>query len=241
MAENNRLNIAWKLPREDIGLIIWEDALMVYNSLPEQARFGLKYDENAKAMLGSTPIAVANLDAFAQKYNSRTPNLRDLSRPEIMIMLQRTHYINARNLIVRSREDPNWFQNNSLLVKIYELAEQKEGSINYPFMIEGYSFVPNLENKRGYGLNIVANSDFKVFQDERFEGKYHLKMFSEVDELGIPKFDKNGSRRWYAQNQGLAGLRLGSQFNLSSDEGDLMRSNDNGRVIFLKNWMREKK
>jgi hypothetical protein len=234
MVKNNALNIAWQSQEKVPGLISGEDALMIYNSLPEQARVGLRYDESSKTIIGSTPFAVANLDAFAQEYGARTPNLRDLSRPEIMRIARGKHYIDSRNLVVRSREDPNWFKNNSLLKTIYELAEQKEGSIKHPFMIEGFNFVPNPEDKNGYGLALVANSDFKVIQDERFDGKYSGKSFSEVDELGIPKFDKNGSRTWYAKDKGLSGCYLDGGSGLVSDGSVLADSGGDGRVVFLK-------
>ncbi|MFA5778503.1 MAG: hypothetical protein WC870_03410 [Candidatus Paceibacterota bacterium] len=234
MAESNTLNIAWQSQEKVPGLISGDDALMIYNSLPEQARVGLRYDESSKTIVGSTPFAVANLDVFAQKYGARTPNLKDLSRPEIMRIAKEKHYIDSRNLVVRSREDPNWSKNNSLLKTIYELAEQKEGSIKHPFMIEGFSFVPNSEDKNGYGFNLVANSDFKVVQDERFDGKYNGKSFSEVDELGIPKFYKNGSRTWFAKNKGLSGLYLDRGLDLDSSNYDLADSNGDGRVVFLK-------
>jgi len=235
MAETfNKLNIAWQSQEKVPGLVSGADALMIYNSLPEQARVGLKYDEASKTMIGSTPFAVANLDALAQEYGARTPNLRDLSRPEVMRIAQGKHYIDSRNLVVRSNEDPNWFPNNSLLKTIYELAEQKEGSIKHPFMIEGFSFILNPEDKKGYGLSIIANPDFKVIQDERFDGKYNGKSFSEVDELGIPKFDKNGNRTWYAKDKGLSRLYLYRYLYLDSYNGILTGSSDDGRVVFLK-------
>ena len=192
MEENKTLNIDWQSREKVSGFIRGDDALMIYNSLPEQMRVGLRYDEGSKTMIGSTPIAVANLDAIAQKYGVRTPNLRDLSRPEIMKIAKGQHYIDSRNLVVRSPKDSSWSRNNPLLKTIYELAEQKEGSIKHPFMIEGFSFVPNLEDDLGYGLSIVAGSNFKVVQDERFDGKYNGKSFSEFDSHGIPNFDKNG-------------------------------------------------
>ena len=228
------LNLNWQTQGVTPTLISGADALKIYNSLPEQARVGLRYDEASKTMMGSTPIAVANLDAFAQKYGARTPNLRDLSRPEIMRIAKGKHYIDSRNLVVRSIEDPSWSQNNSLLRTIYELAEQKEGSITHPFMIEGFYFVPNSKDKNGYGLTLVADSDFKVVQDERFDGKHNGENFSEVDELGIPNFDKKGSRRWYAKNKGLSRLYLNRDLYLGSYDYDLTNSSDDGRVVFLK-------
>lgn len=234
MVENKPLNIAWQSQERVPGLISGADALMIYNSLPEHARVGLRYDEGSRTMVGSTPIAVANLDAIARPYGARTPNLRDLSRPEVMRIAKGQHYIDSRNLVVRAPTDSSWARNNSILRTIYELAEKKEGSIKHPFMIEGFSFVPNPEDKTGYGLTLVANPDFKVTQDERFDGKYNGKSFSEVDEQGIPNFDKKGSRTWYAKSTGLSRLYLGRDSYLDSSNGNLTSSIDNGRVVFLK-------
>lgn len=234
MAENKTLNIAWQSQERVPGLISGDDALMIYNSLPEQMRVGLRYDEVSRTMVGSTLIAVANLDAIAQQYGAKTPNLRDLSRPEVMRIAKGRHYIDSKNLVVRSPEDSIWSRNNPLLKTIYELAEQKEGSIKQPFMIEGFSFVPNPEDKTGYGLSIVAGKDFKVVQDERFGGKCHGKSFSEVDSQGIPNFDRNGSRTWYAKSTGLSRLYLNRSLNLGSYNDGLAGSDDCGRVVFLK-------
>jgi hypothetical protein len=228
------LNLNWQTQEVTPTLINGSDALMIYNSLPKQARVGLRYDEASKTMIGSTPIAVANLDSFARKYGARTPNLRDLSRPEVMRIAKGKHYIDSRNLVARLQTDSDWPLNNSLLRTIYELAEQKEGSIRYPFMIEGFSFVPNSKDKNGYGLTLVAGSDFKVIQDERFDGKYNGESFSEVDKLGIPNFDKKGSRTWYTKNKGLSRLYLYRDLYLLSDYGGLTLSSDYGRVVFLK-------
>jgi len=228
------LDIAWQSQEKVYGLISGADALMIYNSLSEQARVGLRYDKDSRTMVGSTPIAVANLDAIAQQYGARTPNLRDLSRPELMRIAQGKHFIDSRNLVVKSQKDFGGSKNNSFLKTIYELAEQKEGSIKQPFMIEGFSFVPVPKDKNGYGLTLVAGSDFKVVQDERFDGKYNGKSFSEVDEIGIPKFDKNGSRTWYTKSGSLSRLCLGSYLNLGSSIVNLTYSIDEGRVVFLK-------
>jgi hypothetical protein len=236
MTEDKTLKIAWQNQEKVPGLISGDDALRVYNSLPEQARIGLRIIdyEGKPTMVGSTVFAVANLDVFAQQYGARTPNLGDLSKPEIMRIAKGKHYIDSRNLIARTREDTNWSKNNALLKTIYELAEQKEGSLKHPFMIEGFSFVPNPEDKKGYGLILVANPDFRVIQDERFYGKYNGEKFSEVDESGIPNFDRKGSRIWYAKSNGLSWLGLGRNSNLYSCNDYLDNSHNGGRVVFLK-------
>ena len=203
----NTLNLAWQISEVIPTLPTGEDAKMLYDSLPEQVRVGLRYDEGSQTIIGSTPFASVNLDIEAQKYGARTPNLRDLSRPEVMRIAKDKYYIDSRNLVARSEED-SFSKNNSLLKTICGLVEAKDGTVKFPFMIEVFNFVPNPEDKTGYGLSIVAGPDFNVIQDERFEGKYSGKRFTEVDESGIPLFDKNGTRRWSAKDNGLSNLYL---------------------------------
>ncbi len=226
------LKLNWQTQEVTPTLISGDDALMVYKSLPEKVRVGLKYDKASKTMMGSTAIAVANLDNFAQKYGARTPNLRDLSRPEVMKIARGKYNIDSRNLVARSIKDLDTPWNNSLLKTIYELAEQKEGSIRHPFMIEGFSFVPNPEDKNGYGLTLVAGSDFKVVQDERFEG-HCGESFSEVDELGIPKFDRNGSRTWHTMTRGLCRLFLSKYLSSLVSFSNFSAYHKEGRVVFV--------
>jgi hypothetical protein len=230
----NTLNLEWQAQVVTPTLIQGADAQRLYNLLPEKARNGMRYDENSKLLIGSNSFSAAILDTEAQKYGARVPNLRDLSRPEVTRIVKNRHYTDSRNLIVRSPTDPDYSRNDALLKTIYGLAEEKLGKINSPFMIEGYNFVPNPEDKTGYGLSIVERPDFKVIQDERFDGKYGGQSFSEVDEQGIPNFDKKGNRTWYAKSKGLSGLCLSRSLNLYSGYDNLAFSYDDGRVVFLK-------
>ena len=230
---NKTLNLEWRTRGIVPTLLQGKDAQMLYNALPEKARVGLKYDINSKSVIGSTSFASAILDVEARKYGARTPNLRDLSRPEIMEITKGKYYIDSRNLVVRSPRDSDHFQNNRLLRQIYELAEDKEGNVKDGFMIEGFTFIPDENDKKGYGLKIVPLEDFKVIQDDRFVG-HNGDNFSEVDEFGIPNFDKNGDRIWYAKSNGLSRLYLDRDLGLGSGNYNLGNSNDIGRVVLLK-------
>jgi len=231
--EKTELNIAWQETERIPGLVSGDDALMIYNSLPEQARVGVRYDEDSKTMIGSNNLVVACLDQVAQQYGARTTNLRDLSRPEVMAIAKDKHYIDARTLVARSPTD-SYEKNNPLLKTAYELAEEELGEIKHPFMIENFNLVPDEEDKTGYGLKLVSTEAFWAHQDERLDGKHNRKSFSEVDELGLPKFDRNGSRTWFARNKGLSGLYLNSNLILDSYYENLAFSYDFGRVVFLK-------
>ncbi len=227
------LDLEWQTQGITPTLLSGADAQKMYNTLPEQARVGLRYDESSRLVIGSTPFASAILDVEAQKYGARTPHLRDLSRPEVMRIAKDKHYIDSRNLVVRSRSDSSWENNNPLLTQIYELAEQKEGSVKDCFMIEGYTFAPDTDSKNKYGLKIVAQPDFKVTQDERLLG-HNGDSFSEIDELGLPVFNRGGNRTWYTKKDGLSGLYLNWDLDLGSGNGDLADSDGDGRVVFLK-------
>lgn len=235
MAEKTKLNIAWQEIERVPGLVSGDDALMIYDSLPEQARNGIRHDKASasKSVIGSNNLAVACLDSVAKQYGARTTNLRDLSRPEVMAIAEGKHYIDARTLVARSPTD-SYGRNNSLLKTIYELAEQELGKVDGSFMVENFNLIPDEEDKTGYGLKLVKAEDFAIVQDERLDGKYDERSFSEVDELGLPKFDSNGSRNWFAKDKGLSGLCLDRDLELYSDNEDLADSNDSGRVVFLK-------
>ena len=228
------LDLAWQNQEKIPTLITGRDAKKMYDALPEQARVGLKYDKESQTIIGSTPFATAVLDVVAQEYGARTPNLKDLSRPEVMRIAKGSHYIDSRNLVVRSHTDSYWPQNNSLLKQIYELAEEKEGSVRDGFMIENFTFVPDESDAAGYGLKIVPFDDFRVVQDERFDGTHNGKKFSEVDGKSIPIFYANGNRTWFARKEGLSRLCLDRDLNLYSGNNDLADSYGNGRVVLLK-------
>ncbi len=236
MKEGTKLYIASRSSEKIPKLISGNDALKVYNSLSYQTRIGLNLInyQGKLTMVGSTPIAVANLDSFAKGDNTRTPNLRDLSRSEVMELIDKEYYIDARDLIVRSIRDSDQPKNNSLLKTIYELAEQKLGKISGPFMISGFRFVLDKEDNNGYGLIILPTSGFSVIGDERFGGKYNGQVFSEVDEFGIPRFDKEGKRNWWAKKDGLSRICLVKNLDLYSGNECLTDSCDKGRVVFLK-------
>jgi len=231
-----KLNLNWQKPEVIPTIISGADALMLYNSIPESAKNGVSYDGKSKTIWGSSPLVVATLDFEAQKYGARTVNLRDLSRPEVMNLAKDKYLVDARNLVIRLRDcryPSPYPRNESLLKTICELAEQHLGRISdKPFMIEGFTFVPNLEDREGYRLTLVPTAEFKVIEDERLHGKYHELRFSEVDELGLPKFDKSGSRKWYAEESGLFGLRLVDDLGLSSRDKFLWNTN-RGQVVLV--------
>ena len=231
--KNKALSLDWQIPKVLVAPVRGASAREIYDKVSEHLRVGVKYDANTKEVVGSTPFAVSGFNDVLENYGARTPNLRDLSLPEIMAFARGRHYIDSRTLVARTETDSDCPKNNSLLKTIYELAEEKLGSVKGPFMVEGFSFVLDPEDKNRYGLTLVKKPDFKVIQDERFDKKYHEKTFSDIDELGLPLFDKNGNRTWYARSNGLSRVFLSGSLGLDSYGRCLANSSGGGRVVVV--------
>ena len=90
-----------------------------------------------------------------------------------------------------------------------------------------------LETEEGYKLVFELGKNTEVIEDERLDGKYNGKRFSKVDRIGLPLFDENGERTWYARNNGLSRLYLGKSGSLNSDSEYLANSVVAGRVVLV--------
>ena len=228
MAITTKFN--WQRQEVIPSFIEGEDAKAIYD-LTEGIRTGhMQYDPNTKLISGSTPFLAARVDTLVRPLGLRVANLRDLSRPEVMKLIQDKYYTDAPALVVRSETDPNYPKNNRLIRRILDQASRFNPK--FPFMVTGFDAVP-LESGEGYGIDVVARDDFQVTEDERLLGKYDLSKFSDVDEQGFPLFDRKGSRTWYARDKGLSGLCLYGVLVAGSGGGDLAYSNGGGRVVLI--------
>lgn len=214
----------WRVPSVLTSFVQGDEARAIYDSIKDSGLGNLGYDEKTKTMWGSNSFVAARIDTEARKLGLRVATLRDLNRPEVMQMIEGKHYSDTPAFVARSANDSS-SQNQKLLEQILSLVEAKQNKIKFPFMITGFDCqTPYV---------IIPRSDFSVVEDERFDGKYNQSKFNEVDELGLPKFDKSGKRTWYARNQGLSGLCLCSDLDLSSGDGGLSSSGGVGRVVLL--------
>ena len=100
-------------------------------------------------------------------------------------------------------------------------------------MVSRFDVQPVENDEKGYGIMIALRDDFSVVSDERLNGKYNKKTFSDIDELGLPKFDRNGNRTWYARNEGLSRLCLNRNLDLFSGGVNLAYSDEYGQVVVV--------
>ncbi len=178
----------------------------------------------------NTPI-VARIDTELRGLGLRVANLVDLSRPEVMEMVRGKYYSDIPALILRSIEDSH-APNRAIISQLVPVVEQRQGTLKLPVIINGFDAVSS-EGGEGYKWTIVPRDDFSVIQDERLDGKYNGARFSDVDELGLPKFDKGGSRTFYARNQGISRLYLDRYLDLNSYNEYLAYSDEVGRVVVV--------
>jgi hypothetical protein len=208
-----------------------EDAEALYNQVRKVIKTCVWYDAGSKTMRGSSTFLAARADSFLRPLGIRVATLADLSRPEVMEMVRGNHYADTPAIVFRTMEDG--YEPNKLLIKtLAPLVEEKAGRLELPVLVTGFDVAPS-RDKSGYGLRIVPRKDFAVLHDERLSGHNEDK-FSNVDERGLPIFDRNGSRTWYAKTGGLSRLYLSRYLGLSSRNDILADSIEDGRVVLIR-------
>ena len=224
-------NFPWNRPEVYTSLVQGKEAKAVYDSLKGNMANGMSYDAKTQTLIGSNVFATARIDSILRPLGIRVANLRDLSRPEVMGMVKDKFYTDAPALVLRSMDD-SYGRNLPIIKQLAESVEKANGIVQLPVLVTGFD-VKEIEDDNGYGIAIVPRDDFRAVHDMRLHGENHGKRFTEVDELGLPKFDKNGQRGWYARNQGVSGLFLYRYLVAISDNGYLASSGGSGRVVLV--------
>ena len=220
----------WQMPKVIPSFVSGPDAQAVYELVKTLGSVG--YDPQSRTMWGSNLPVAASLDTKLRELGiGRVATLRDLSRPEVMEMIRDRFYTDSPTLVLRTTED-TYSPNNAVIQGLLPHIEQKQGALKLPVMITGFDAVPT-KRKEGYQFDIVPRDDFAVVHDARLAGSYDGKTFSEVDELGLPNFDKKGNRTLYTRN-GLSRLYLNRNLNLGSYDEDLADSFEGGRVVVIR-------
>ena len=208
-----------------------KDAKAVYDALKGLTSGTMGYDEKTQTFYGSTPFVAAKIDTLVRPFGLRLADVRDLSRPEVMAMIKNRHYTDAPAFVLRSMNDSN-SRNLPLIKRIAEEVERVNGKVQFPVLITGFDVKP-LQDE-GYGIDIVPRDNFTAVYDERLNGENNGKKFSDVDELGLPKFDKGGERTFLARNQGLSRLFVDGNLDLYSYIESLASSSGDGRVVLIR-------
>lgn len=219
----------WDIQEVVLGFLQGPDAEAVYNEVCKTLSGNFGYDSKSKILWGTSLPLVARVDTILRPLGIRVATTRDFLRPEVTRKIKDKFYSDTPALILRTETD-NYEPNSELIQKLLPKIEEAQGTIELPARITGIDVVPASNQ---YGWEIFPRDDFTVLSDERFGSKYNEKRFSEVDELEIPLFTADGNKTWYARSQGLSGLCLSVNLNLSSSYEDLANSDERGRVVLI--------
>jgi len=206
-----------------------EDAKALYEEVAKTLKGNFGYDESAKTMWGSSLPLAARVDTIVRPLGIRVATLSDLSRAEVTSKAKDRFYSDAPAIVMRSTQD-SYGPNMELMPGLASHIEQTQGALRLPVLVTGFDIV-SADNQ--YGWDVAPRDDFTVTEDDRLDGKHNGKKFSEVDEDGLPKFDKKGNRVWYARCMGLSRLYLSRSLYLDSDYEYLANSYEYGRVVLV--------
>jgi hypothetical protein len=221
----------WVKPEVIPSFLQGKDAREIYRHTKGIRTEEMGYDSKDKLIYGSTPFLAARVDTLVRPLGLRVTTLRDLIRPEVMEMIEGEYYSDTPALIARSETDPDYLKNNPILEMLMNEAAKRHEKL--PFMVTGFDVAPNPKDKEGYGIKLIPRDDFKLVTDKRFGWGYHGKRFSRVDKQGLPSFDENGTRTWYARRVGLSRLFLDDDLNLKSSYPYLDYSLAEGQVVLI--------
>lgn len=232
-------NFKWRVPSILSSFIEGEDSERFLADHNKDADEKYQGNKNLKVLYynegvvkGSNIFAVARIDTKLREQGLRTANLKDLANETILDVIRDKYYVDAPVLVLRSLKDSPNPRNNNLAEKLAEYLDVSKIE-KTPALITGFDVASWPEDSKNYGLQFVPRSDFSVIYDSRLLAKYNQEKFSKTDELGLPIFDKEGTRTWYTREDVLSGLGLGGGFALDSYDGDLADSAEDGRVVVV--------
>jgi hypothetical protein len=119
-----------------------------------------------------------------------------------------------------------------------ELAEEKQGSVKFPFMLQGFYTEPGQsEDVKNYRWTIKPAQNFEIIEDDRLSTKYSDWKFDNVDERGLPlNLDRSmGSREFFNRRNGLSRVLLTNKGDLFANSRILTNSLDPGGLVLVNN------
>jgi len=209
----------------------------VFNAYQE----GIKsYGEKAKKTLGVLSYSkgiVKGSNPFAVVELGKSLRLATPSELELAVGINPDHFRGTyedAGLVLRSKGDshkPNGYIAKNLAEQVNRRIGKIDSDNPARISLKGLSLKE--DKNSAYGLSFVITDEAEVISVPEFSYKNNQRRFSRTDERGVPIFEDNGNRTFYAREQGVSGLFLGRGLGLGSDSGVLASSDDGGRVVVV--------
>ena len=216
-------------PKVQAILAEGEDAEPLYEDFMEDVRDNynnnpnlrvLSYDKETKSLIGSNIFIVSGLTELLESSGIRTAIPSDDRYGDISRLVKDRFYTDLNALVLRTAGD-SYKPSDKLAKDLAGKIENRERKIKLPVMVVSPILRYNPEFEEYNGLVFDLGEKTQIIEDDRLDGKKYPSelRFNEVDEIGLPKFGKEGTRTWYAREDGLSMFGLyGLLVSLSSDE-----------------------
>jgi len=188
------------------------------------------YDTDKESARGSSPIINGAVNCVLRDSKFRTAVPTDNIYSTIFPMIEGNFYTDFNAFDVREMKH-SYERNDTLWKRVIELAEEKQGSVKFPFRMQGFYCILD-KNEKGYGFGILPANNFRIIEDERLNLLSETR-FNLLDENGIIVPDKKGKFNWYTIDDGLSRVCMDGVGVLSSGDGSLASSDDYGRVVVV--------
>jgi len=232
----------WQVPKIVASIAQGEDAKSLYETLNQEIEANYKnnpnmrilsYDSETKSLVGSNIFIASRLSELLELSGIRTAIPSDDQYGDISRLVKDRFYTDFNALILRTAGD-SYSPNDKIAKDLAEKIENREGKLKLPVVIVR-PLVRYSEGSSSYDLVFDLDNKTQVIEDERLDGKkYPTGMkFNNVDDLGLPLFDKNGARTWHAREDGLSRLLLDGYLDLGSCVDDLQLSDVLDRVVVV--------
>src|SRR3989344_3018633 len=230
----------WNIPKIVASIAQGEDAKSLYETLNQEIESNYKnspnmrilsYASETKSLVGSNIFIASRLNELLEPSGIRTAIPSDDRYGDISRLVKDRFYTDFNALILRTAGD-SYSPSDKIAKDLAEKIENREGKLKLPVVIVR-PLVRYSEGSSSYDLVFDLDNKTQVIEDERLDGKkYPTGMkFNNVDDLGLPLFDKNGARTWHAREDGLSRLDLDGYLDLDSDDGNLRDSRGSGGVV----------
>lgn len=186
--------------------------------------------EGDRVVKGSNAFSVALLNQILREEGLRTATPADFGEVVKTNALDLRGSYEDAALNLRGTEGRNAYLAQNLQCQLDGRTATQEVPLMLP--LSGLEVVANTDSK--YGLAFTPGEGARVIEAPQLAAKNHGKKFTNVDMNGIPIFDKNGSRTFYALQEGLSGFALDRSLDLNSGWNVFGYSGSYGRVVVVR-------
>lgn len=204
----------------------YNDSIAKYGDKAKQtlARYALDADET---FLGSNPFMNVQLGGLVQLAIPAELETAVRRNPDFF----RDKYEDVA-LVLRSNGD-TYKQNDSIAKSLAKQVKKRLGAMPTAenparISLKGLSLKEDANSQ--YGLVFVLGDGAEVISVPEFAYANNGKKFAKTDEKGVPIFNNQGNRIFYARDNGLSRLCLDGDLDLGSGFEDLACSFSDGRV-----------